>query len=66
LPFLAKYIIVVQPELANITFVEGKLENFDADCYGSNTARYFEYYFKDKPAIIRKAETLLRFKWKRN
>jgi hypothetical protein len=27
LPFLAKYIIVVQPELANITFVEGKLEN---------------------------------------
>ena len=58
LPFLAKYIIAVQPELAkNITFVEGKLENFDAVIAtgSNNTARYFEYYFKDKPAIIRKS-----------
>ncbi|MEO8235585.1 MAG: acyl-CoA reductase [Flavobacterium sp.] len=57
LPFLAKYLIVVEPELNNyITFVEGKLENFDAViATGSdNTARYFEYYFKDKPSIIRK------------
>ena len=58
LPFLAKYIIAVQPELAkNIAFVDGKLENFDAVIAtgSNNTARYFEYYFKDKPSIIRKS-----------
>ncbi|EKT4519788.1 acyl-CoA reductase [Flavobacterium psychrophilum] len=57
LPFLAKYLIAVNPEFKNhITFVEGKLENFDAViATGSdNTARYFEYYFKNKPSIIRK------------
>lgn len=57
LPFLAKYISKVEPKLANyITFVEGKLENFDAVIAtgSNNTARYFEYYFKDKPSIIRK------------
>jgi hypothetical protein len=58
LPFLAKYIIAVEPEFAaKITFVEGKLENFDAVIAtgSNNTARYFEYYFKDKPSIIRKS-----------
>ena len=58
LPFLAKYIIAVDPEFADkITFVEGKLENFDAVIAtgSNNTARYFEYYFKDKPSIIRKS-----------
>ncbi|MGO4905227.1 acyl-CoA reductase [Flavobacterium sp. W20_MBD1_R3] len=58
LPFLAKYIIAVEPELTqNITFVAGKLENFDAVIAtgSNNTARYFEYYFKDKPSIIRKS-----------
>ena len=57
LPFLAKYLITVEPQLANkINFVEGKLENFDAVIAtgSNNTARYFEYYFKDKPSIIRK------------
>lgn len=57
LPFLAKYIIAVDPEFeSKITFVEGKLENFDAVIAtgSNNTARYFEYYFKDKPSIIRK------------
>ena len=57
LPFLAKYLIAIEPDLANkITFVEGKLENFDAVIAtgSNNTARYFEYYFKDKPSIIRK------------
>ena len=57
LPFLAKYLITIDPQLANkITFVEGKLENFDAVIAtgSNNTARYFEYYFKDKPSIIRK------------
>jgi len=57
LPFLAKYIIAIEPEFKNhITFVDGKLENFDAVIAtgSNNTARYFEYYFKDKPSIIRK------------
>ena len=58
LPFLAKYIIAVEPEYKDkIKFVEGKLENFDAVIAtgSNNTARYFEYYFKDKPSIIRKS-----------
>lgn len=58
LPFLAKYIIAIEPKFANkIAFVEGKLENFDAVIAtgSNNTARYFEYYFKDKPSIIRKS-----------
>lgn len=57
LPFLAKYLIAVEPEFNNkITFIEGKLEGFDAVIAtgSNNTARYFEYYFKDKPSIIRK------------
>ncbi|KAF2519267.1 acyl-CoA reductase [Flavobacterium salilacus subsp. salilacus] len=57
LPFLAKYLIAVEPKLADrITFTEGKLEGFDAVIAtgSNNTARYFEYYFKNKPAIIRK------------
>lgn len=58
LPFLAKYISAIDSELGNkITFVAGKLENFDAVIAtgSTNTARYFEYYFKDKPSIIRKS-----------
>ncbi len=58
LPFLAKYLIAVAPELENhITFVNGKLESFDAVIAtgSNNTSRYFEYYFKDKPSIIRKS-----------
>lgn len=57
LPFLAKYLIAIEPKFSSkITFVEGKLENFDAVIAtgSNNTARYFEYYFKDKPRIIRK------------
>ncbi len=57
LPFLAQYLIAVEPGLRDyIQFTEGKLENFDAVIAtgSNNTARYFEYYFKDKPAIIRK------------
>ena len=37
--------------------MEGKLEGFDAVIAtgSNNTARYFEFYFKDKPSIIRKS-----------
>ena len=55
--FLANYLIRIQPELSNyISFTDGKLENFDAIIAtgSNNTARYFEFYFKDKLSIIRK------------
>jgi len=57
LPFLAKYLEYITPELkGKITFTEEKLTNFDAVIAtgSTNTARYFEHYFKDKPNIIRK------------
>lgn len=55
--FLAGYLISVDPKLSDfISFTDGKLENFDAIIAtgSNNTARYFEFYFKDKPSIIRK------------
>lgn len=55
--FLANYLISVEPKLSYyISFTEGKLENFDAIIAtgSNNTARYFEFYFKNKPSIIRK------------
>ncbi len=55
--FLAKYLISINPEIENyMTFTDGKLEHFDAIIAtgSNNTARYFEYYFKEKPSIIRK------------
>lgn len=55
--FLANYLIAVDESLEErITFTDGKLENFDAVIAtgSNNTARYFEYYFKNKPSIIRK------------
>jgi len=57
LPFLAKYLEYVEPGFKGcITFTEDKLVDFDAVIAtgSSNTARYFEYYFKNKPSIIRK------------
>ena len=57
LPYLNKYLEYVEPSLkGKITFTDEKLEGFDAViATGSdNTARYFEYYFKGKPSIIRK------------
>ena len=55
--FLSNYLISVDSKLSDyITFTDGKLENFDAIIAtgSNNTARYFEFYFKDKPSIIRK------------
>ena len=55
--FLANYLIAVDESLEErIKFTDGKLENFDAVIAtgSNNTARYFEYYFKNKPSIIRK------------
>lgn len=58
LPFLAKYLEYVEQDFkGKITFTEEKLTDFDAIiATGSdNTARYFEFYFKNKPNIIRKS-----------
>ena len=57
LPYLAKYLEHAEPGFkGKITFTEDKLTDFDAViATGSdNTSRYFEYYFKEKPSIIRK------------
>lgn len=58
LPLMADYLSAVAPDLENrIRFVDGKLENFDAVIAtgSNNTARYFDYYFRNKPSIIRKS-----------
>ena len=57
LPYLAQYLEHIEPKFkGKIKFTEGKLESFDAVIAtgSNNTARYFEYYFKGKPSIIRK------------
>lgn len=57
LPFLTKYLEYAHEEFkGTIHFTEQKLEGFDAVIAtgSNNTARYFEYYFKGKPNIIRK------------
>ena len=57
LPFLVDYMQFIEPDLkTRIAFKEGKLDHFDAVIAtgSNNTARYFEYYFKNKPSIIRK------------
>lgn len=57
LPFLAKYLEYVNEDFkGKIFFVNDKLTDFDAVIAtgSNNTARYFEYYFKNKPNIIRK------------
>ncbi|GGK15451.1 acyl-CoA reductase [Yeosuana aromativorans] len=56
LPYLAKYLEFVEPKFkGTITFTDDKLDGFDAVIAtgSNNTARYFEYYFKGKPSIIR-------------
>jgi hypothetical protein len=56
LPFLSKLLIKILPELdEKIAFVE-KLPEFDKIiATGSdNSARYFDYYFRDYPLLLRK------------
>lgn len=57
LPAMADFLSTCLPEWhENITFVSGKLENFDAIIAtgSNNTSRYFDYYFGKYPHIIRK------------
>ena len=55
--FLAKYLSSVDSIFKkNIVFTEEQLKDYDAVIAtgSNNTARYFEYYFKNKPSIIRR------------
>ena len=57
IPYLVKYLEHIEPGFkGKVEFTEGKLEDFEAVIAtgSNNTARYFEYYFKGKPSIIRK------------
>lgn len=57
MPLVTRRLIQFEPSLKNhISFVTNKLKDFDAViATGSdNTARYFEYYFRETPHIIRK------------
>jgi hypothetical protein len=57
IPFLLKVLIKIEPNFKEkIIYRKDKLQNFDAIIAtgSNNTARYFEYYFRDKPHIIRK------------
>lgn len=57
LPFVVNFLCEKQPEWkGNIHFTDNKLTKFDRVIAtgSSNTARYFQYYFKDVPHIVRK------------
>lgn len=57
LPFLAERLVEFAPELQQrICFIDETLEDYDAVIAtgSNNTSRYFEYYFGQKPHIIRK------------
>lgn len=55
--FMVDYLVALDTRFAEkVVFVDGKLEDFDAVIAtgSNNTARYFDYYFRNKPNIIRK------------
>lgn len=57
MPILTAYLQYVEPKFkGKISYTEDRLKDFDAVIAtgSNNTARYFEYYFKDKPSIIRR------------
>jgi hypothetical protein len=57
LPYLSKILIAIEPGFNDcIEFTEGQIKTMDAVIAtgSNNTARYFEYYFKKYPSIIRK------------
>lgn len=57
LPFLTDYLSALSPDYQpNHSFTEAPLKGFDAVIAtgSNNTSRYFEYYFRDKPSIIRR------------
>jgi hypothetical protein len=62
LPFLSKILIKIDSSFSDrVFFVDAPFKDFDAVIAtgSNNSARYFEYYFKNKPSIIRKNRTSL-------
>ncbi len=60
IPFFVKLLCFINPEFNHkISFVEQQLESVDAVIAtgSNNTARYFEFYFRKYPHIIRKNRT---------
>ncbi len=55
LPFLANQLETLSPEFIGKTIIADRLNDADAIIAtgSNNSARYFEYYFKNKPHIIR-------------
>ena len=55
LPFIAQFLKQEYDDF-NIVFTKEQIKNFDAVIAtgSNNTARYFEYYFKNKPSILRR------------
>jgi hypothetical protein len=57
LPYLSRILIAIESRFKDcIEFTEGQIKAMDAVIAtgSNNTARYFEYYFKKYPSIIRK------------
>ncbi len=57
LPVIAEYLKSIDPQYhERISFTDGRMINFEAVIAtgSNNTSRYFEYYFANKPSIIRK------------
>jgi len=54
--FIIKKLIDIEPQWQNYIAIEERLSNFDAIIAtgSNNTSRYFDYYFKKYPNIIRK------------
>ncbi len=58
LPFIINILEIIEPDFKNkIEINKGQLKEFDGVIAtgSNNTARYFEYYFGNKPNIIRKS-----------
>ena len=55
LPFIARFLKNICPHF-KITFTKDQIKGFDAVIAtgSNNTSRYFEYYFKNKPSILRR------------
>ncbi len=57
MPFLIQYLCHVEPGFkGKIEFTDKKLEDYDAVIAtgSNNTARYFDYYFRNRPSVIRR------------
>jgi hypothetical protein len=59
IPHLMNYLIARQPELSNLLNTGDMIPNCDAYIAtgSNNSARYFDYYFKKYPSIIRRNRT---------